>query len=293
MKGGGRTLPSMLRPGEDLLKVEDRLWLLTAATGKGVYDFAFDRFFACRRPYVLPDESLEVVARAGAWPDYAERYRELEAQGVRLVHSPEQHLLATELPHWYPLLEDLTPRSLWFDTPPDARTVEAQLGWPVFLKGARQTSRHRRSLSIIEGPEAFRHAMDAYAQDDILHWQQVVCRELRPLRRVDDTQGADALPRSFEFRTFWWRQQLVGFGPYWWQGTPYALTPGEERDALALAGEAARRVALPFLVVDVAQEVSGRWIVIECNDGQESGYVGVSPFALWQRVLDLERERAG
>lgn len=283
----------MLRPGEDLLKVEDRLWLLTAATGKGVYDFAFDRFFACRRPYMLPDTPIEVVARAGAWPDYAERYRELEAQGVRLVHSPEQHLLATELPHWYPLLEDLTPRSVWFDTPPDARTVEERLGWPVFLKGARQTSRHRRSLSIIEGPDAFRQAMEAYARDDILHWQQVVCRELRPLRRVDDTQGADALPRSFEFRTFWWRQQLVGFGPYWWQGTPYTLTPQEERDALALAGEAARRVALPFLVVDVAQEVSGRWIVIECNDGQESGYVGVSPIALWQRVLDVERGRAG
>ncbi|RKH57032.1 ATP-grasp domain-containing protein [Corallococcus llansteffanensis] len=283
----------MLRAGEDLLKVDDRLWLLTAATGVGVYDFAFDRFFACRRPYVLPDAPIDVVARAGAWQDYAERYRELEAQGVRLIHSPEQHLRATELPHWYPLLEDLTPRSVWFDAPPDADTVERLVGWPVFLKGARQTSRHRKSLSIIEGPDAFRQAMDAYARDSILHWQQVVCRELRPLRRVDDTQGADALPRSFEFRTFWWRQQLVGWGPYWWQGRPYTLTPREEQDALALASEAARRMAVPFLVVDVAQEQSGRWIVIECNDGQESGYVGVAPFALWQRVLDLERERAG
>ena len=270
--------------------MEERLWLLTAPTGQGIYDFAFDRFFACRRPYVLP-ESMDVIARVGVWNDYAERYRELEGHGVRLVHSPEQHLLATELPHWYPRLTDLTPRSVWFDERPDAETVERLLGWPVFVKGERQTSRHRKSLSIIEGPEQFRRAMDAYAKDSILHWQRVVCRELRPLRRVEE--GApDRIPSSFEFRTFWWRGELVGWGPYWWQGSPYTMTADEQREALGLGREVARRLAVPFLVVDVAQEVSGRWTVIECNDGQESGYAGASPFALWQNVLDVERARA-
>ncbi|MCP3062090.1 ATP-grasp domain-containing protein [Myxococcus sp. K38C18041901] len=279
----------MLRKGEDLLQVEEALWVLTAPTGQGIYDFGFDAFFACRRPYQLP-ESLEVVARVGVWNDYAERYRELAAEGVRLVHSPEQHLLATELPHWYPKLEDLTPRSVWFDARPDAKTVEARLGWPVFVKGERQTSRHRKSLSIIEGPEQFTEAMAAYAKDPILHWQRVVCRELRPLRRVEE--GApDRIPSSFEFRTFWWRGELVGWGPYWWQGSSYTMNEAEQREALWLGREVARRLALPFLVVDVAQEVSGRWVVIECNDGQESGYAGVSPFALWRNILELERAR--
>ena len=270
-----------------MLQVEERLWLLTAPTGTGIYDFAFDRFFASRRPYVLPD-TLEVVARVGVWDDYAERFNELAESGIRLVHTPEQHLLATELPHWYPKLTDLTPRSFWFDTRPDAETVERLLGWPVFVKGERQTSRHRKSLSIIEGPEQFRYAMETYAKDPILHWQRVVCRELRPLRRVEE--GApDRIPSSFEFRTFWWKGELVGWGPYWWQGTAYTLTPEEQREALGLGREVARRLDVPFLVVDVAQEVSGRWIVIECNDGQESGYAGISPFALWQAILDIER----
>ncbi|WP_338864015.1 ATP-grasp domain-containing protein [Myxococcus stipitatus] len=280
----------MFRAGEDLLQVEECLWVLTAPTGKGIYDFGFDRFFACRRPYQLP-ESLQVVARVGVWNDYEVRYRELAAEGLKLVHSPEQHLLATELPHWYPQLTDLTPRSVWFDARPDAKTVESELGWPVFVKGERQTSRHRKSLSIIEGPEQFEVAMAAYAQDPILHWQRVVCRELRALRRVEE--GApDRIPSSFEFRTFWWRGELVGWGPYWWQGTPYTMTQTEQREALGLGREVARRVDVPFLVVDVAQEVSGRWIVIECNDGQESGYAGVSPFALWRNILDLERARS-
>jgi hypothetical protein len=50
-------------------------------------------------------------------------------------------------------------------------------------------------------------------------------------------------------------------------------------------------VAVPFLVVDIAQAADGRWLVIECNDGQESGYAACTPIALWQRVLDLEARR--
>jgi hypothetical protein len=80
-------------------------------------------------------------------------------------------------------------------------------------------------------------------------------------------------------------------GPYWASFAPYAWTPAEERAALAVAAEAARRVAVPFLVIDVAQTTDGAWIVIERNDAQESGYAGVSPFALWQRVIERERAR--
>ncbi|WNG17504.1 ATP-grasp domain-containing protein [Cystobacter fuscus] len=279
----------MPRPDEDLLLLEDTLWLLVTPTGQGIYDFPFDRLFACRRPYQLP-ERLVAVARAGAWSDYDARYQELAAEGIHLVHSPEQHRLATELPHWYPRLEGLTPRSLWFDTPPDADSVGRELGWPVFAKGERQTSRHRKSLSILESPDDFRRAMAEYANDPILRWQRVVCREFRPLRRVEE--GApDRIPSSFEFRTFWWRGELVGWGPYWWQGSGYAASEEEQRAALVPAREVVERLGVPFLVVDVAQETSGRWIVIECNDGQESGYAGISPFTLWRNVLDVEREK--
>ncbi len=34
----------------DLLLVEESIWILTRPIGMAVYDFAFDRFFACRRP---------------------------------------------------------------------------------------------------------------------------------------------------------------------------------------------------------------------------------------------------
>jgi hypothetical protein len=40
-----------------------------------------------------------------------------------------------------------------------------------------------------------------------------------------------------------------------------------------------------FLVIDVALATDGRWLVIECNDAQESGYAGVLPLTVWTSLL--------
>lgn len=282
-----------MRRGDDLFCLEGSVWLWTRTIDVPIYDFDFERVFACRRPRLTEDadeddRELEIVARIGAFDDYARSYAELREQGLRLVNDPQQHLRATRLPRWYPLLEDLTPKSLCFHEAPDPAHIEAELGWPIFMKGERQTSRHQRHLSIIEGPEQLRAALAIYAEDPRLRWQDVVCRRLAPLRPVEDPDP-QRIPSSYEFRSFWWRGEPVGIGRYWWQGRDYVLAREQRAAALTLAREAARRVDVPFLVVDVAQQIDGTWIVIECNDGQESGYAGVSPFALWQTVVRLER----
>ncbi len=58
---------------------------------------------------------------------------------------------------------------------------------------------------------------------------------------------------------------------------------------MAIAYEVARRIDVPFLVVDVAQTIEGNWIAIECNDGQESGYAGIPPVGLWNNLIGVER----
>ena len=276
---------------EETLFVDDSVWVLADSTGVAAYDFPFDRFFPTRRPWQRP-EMVEVVARIGAFDDYPAQHAELLGHGIRLVHTPEHHLRCSTLPGWYPLLKDLTPRSVWFDKPPSATVVGDALGWPIFLKGTRQTSRHNRSLAIIGNPDEFERAMDAFVRDPILGWQGIVCREFVHLRPVEDTDPA-RIPASFEFRTFWWRGHLVGLGRYWWDSKPYSLTDQERSRVIEIAAEAANRVAVPFLVVDVAQTIDGRWLVIECNDGQESGYAGASPVGVWQNIIRSERERLG
>ena len=132
-------------------------------------------------------------------------------------------------------------------------------------------------------------AVDIYKQDPILRWQQLVCREFVQLRPVP-SEPTEKIPPSFEFRTFWWQGHYLGAGQYW--STSYNWNLEEEKAGLAKAQEAALRLNLPFVVIDVAQTITGEWIVIECNDAQESGYAAVSPFALWQNLIDEERKIA-
>src|SRR5947209_17723528 len=109
--------------------------------------------------------------------------------------------------------------------------------------------------------------MAEWEEDPILHWQPVACREFVWLRLVGEQSPAN-LPRAFEFRSFWWYGRCVGIGPYWTDAS-YSLEPRERSEALEVGREAARRIDVPFLVVDLAQTTEVRWIVIERTDAQD------------------------
>jgi hypothetical protein len=55
-----------MRRGDDLVRLEDVVWLWTRTIGVPIYDFGFDRLFACRRG-PLPASEVEVVAHIGAF----------------------------------------------------------------------------------------------------------------------------------------------------------------------------------------------------------------------------------
>jgi len=269
---------------EDRFLINERLWMVTAPTHVPIYDFDFRGYFECRCPYDVV-EGMPAVARVGAIGDYEVMYRRLLAEGIQLVNTPEQHDRASNLPIWYPFLAGRTPRSRWFDVFPEFEELEAEFGLPLFLKGSRQTSRHRADLSIIRSREDYLRAVEIYQRDPILHWQQFVCREFVPLRSVNGGDPAK-LPASFEFRSFWWQGKHVGSGRYWQEAAPYDWTSSERASALALAESAARDLDCGFLVIDLAMSREGAWTIIECNDGMESGYAGVPPFLLWGNVME-------
>ncbi|MEO1271684.1 MAG: ATP-grasp domain-containing protein, partial [Myxococcota bacterium] len=267
----------------NLTLVEEALWVVNTSTGMPIYDFEFEAFFACRHPIWL-DNEVVAIARMGAAPDYAKRYQAMLEWGIKLIHSPEQYALTSHLPKWYTRLEDLTPRSYWFEQLPQPEEIERRFEYPIFIKGERQTNKHNRHQSIIETPDQLRDVLSTWKRYPILSWQRLVCREFLPLRLVAPDRGS-GLPLSFEFRTFWWKERCIGLGPYW--TTPrYRLSSREEAQVLKLGEEAARRLQVTFLVVDIAQTVDGRWVVIECNDGQDSGYAGVDRRTMWQRLID-------
>jgi len=265
----------------DIALLENTLAIVAQPVGVSVYDFDFALYFDCRHPpFFAPDTPC--VLRVGAVEDYPTRYAELLELGLRPVNSPSEHERASELDHWYPLLHDLTPRTRIFERLPPAERIEAEFAWPIFLKGSRQTSKHNAKLSVIGDREHYAWAVEQYQRDPVLHWQRPAVREFVPLAPVAGGI-AGKVPASLEFRSFWWRGTCVGWGRYWYQAAAYACDDIEA--GLAIAAEAARRLQVPFLVVDIAKTADGRWIVIECNDAQESGYAAAPPRAIWDAVL--------
>lgn len=269
----------------DLSLIENELAILSRSTGVSAYDFDFGLHFECRHPYRL-DREYDGILRVGAPADYAACYREAIELGIRPINDPDQHRIASQIEYWYPSIAEMTPKTRVFDALPEADRVEAEFGWPVFLKGSRQTSKHNPDLAIIENREHYARAVAAYGRDPILHWQKPVLREFVALAPIGGSIPGKIRP-SLEFRTFWLHGRCVGYGPYWYQVPAYA----SERidDGLALAAEVAARIPVPFLVVDIAQTEDGRWIAIECNDAQESGHAGISPHRLWRSILDAHR----
>lgn len=281
----GRDLPSHCPVNVDRFVMEHKFWVITSPTDVPIYDFDFRQYFDCRTPYQV-DGVLPGIGRVGAFDDYRRFFEEAKEWGIRLLNTPEEQERSSSLPNWYGLISGDTPRSRWYAGIPSFDQIAAEFALPVFVKGARQTSRHQAAASLIRNREDYDRVVAIYRNDSVLQWQQFVVREFVPLRKVEGDAGTKVAP-AFEFRTFWHRQHLLGAGRYWYAVPEYRWTEQERAEGLALAAKVAAAVDCGLLVVDLAMTTDGRWIVIECNDGMESGYAGVSPFGLWRALLDL------
>lgn len=270
----------------DFFQLESQFWVANKTQHIPAYDFMFESFFEVKRP--RNDQEVSIIARMGPLADYELTYSAFLDIGFKLIHTPEQHRLISELENWYPPLKDLTPKSRVFAQFPLFKDLQDDFTFPLFIKGNRQTAKHDASLSIARDPDEFEKIRKAYQLNSILHWQKVAIREYVPLAPLSKTV-VHKLPLSYEFRTFWWKGQCVGSGNYWSQYVDYQWTPNEEREALKVAQLAALRLQADFIAIDLAFTQKGEWIIIECNDAQESGYCGVNPVRLWRKILEIEK----
>lgn len=268
-------------------RVQEKLYLLTKRIGLPAYDFEFSNHFYCDHPGIW-DGEIQAISRLGATNDYEARFNALLSFDIRLIHSPEEYKRTSFLPEWYPLIQELTPRSRWYDQFPEAADIEDHFEFPVFVKGERQTNRHSRAKSIMRNASELRQLAEIWDRDPILHWQRVVIRDYIPLQLIATDHG-HTMPKAYEFRTFWWKGHCVSTGNYW-TSEAYALSDDDQAEMLRVAGEAATLLNVAFLVIDMAKTQAGKWIVIEINDGQDAGYAGNNPFFLWNNILQLESE---
>ncbi|BCM88450.1 hypothetical protein IAD21_00281 [Abditibacteriota bacterium] len=95
-----------------------------------------------------------------------------------------------------------------------------------------------------------------------------------------------------EYRVFILGEQVVGYG-YYWEGWDELrdLSTEDETVMLSLALEAAHRVQVPFLAVDVGQQEDGTWIVIEVGDAQFAASGQMERLPLWNKLREAVQSK--
>jgi len=238
---------------------------------------------------VQPEETPGVWAGyipTAGW--YAAIYAEALRKGIRLLNAPAEHLDAQEFDRAYARLQDLTPASVIITRPEECAQAVAQLGLPVFVKGAIQSRKARGwKACVAETLEELERLCAQLLDLDVRSRGRVVVRQLVKLRH--HRVSAQGFPFGREYRVFLYRQEILGFGYYWEGDDPLKpLLPHEQTVVLTMAKEAARRVGSPFLAVDIGQTESNDWIVIETGDAQFSGVSQIPLLPLWHAISSIQ-----
>jgi hypothetical protein len=244
-------------------------------------------------PYSPHTSSVPTVpAVCGIWigsiptlAHYRAVYRAARARGIRLLNNPAQHRRALEGDRALAMLGDLTPETIVVTAPDQCTAAAAQLGFPLFVKGVVKSRKEAGWAACVATtlPE-LRGLVAQTLERDAMTRGRVLVRRMVPLRYAPGTLGD--FPISREYRVFFYREQVLAFGFYWeeYEDT-WRFSASDEQAMLAVAREAARRLQVPFLIVDVAQQESGAWLVIEVGDAQFAGLSRVPPLRLWSGLL--------
>ena len=273
---------------DDFIKIGN-VAVLQRKTGNDVYDFEFRNNFDCKS--VVTEIEEPVLLHIGAIEDYAGIENMMEQMGMKLLIHEAEHLRCSTIEGWYSALKDKTPFTRIYDELPPVDELLKDFTFPVFIKGNQQTNRHKKSQCIIENKEAYEVLRNEWYRDNVLSWQKVAVREYVPLQTIDETSYPDMVPISYEFRFFYFEGNCMAYGPYWYMGPKYSLCEDEVEEVLKLTDWAADRLGVTFPAIDVAKTASGEWIIIEVNDAQESGFVGVNPIVLWKNIIEAIQNR--
>lgn len=231
-----------------------------------------------------------IVPRYCVLPDYRILEEDMRIVGSFLTNTYSQHRYVADISNWYWDLKDITPRT-WFrpeDVPDN--------GGPFIVKGETNSRKHLWDTHMyVETKRDALQAMYRLMDDSLIGHQSIVFREFVPLKTLlHDVRG---MPVTEEFRFFVYRRKIISGGYYW---SSHVEDLGEEvpsvknvpveflNKVLGLVGD-----KIPFYVFDVALTESGDWIVIELNDGQQSGLSENDPEVLYSNLKELLRTGKG
>lgn len=240
------------------------------------------KYFTCtkRRPLIQKDDF--VIGRYSLWPFYADQVKDIEYVGAKLINDYHQHRYIADLQNYVADLRELTPRT-WVNL------VDLPETGPFVLKG-ETNSRKSNWKQDMFAPDK-KTAIEIYGRlssDSLIGQQNIYIRQYVPL--VTYMEGINGMPVTKEFRFFIAYGQVISGGYYWQNYVDELFHPPEPSQVPQdFLDKVIERVGnnSNFYVIDVAQTLSGDWIVIELNDGQQSGLSCNDPEVLYNNLRQV------
>ncbi len=284
---------------DDLVPVTSRQALETSAAiaqllGFTVYLIAGMTGHADTGLSHIPPQPTDTPGIWLGYPPSPARYHALYAaalgKGIRLLNTPAEYQRAQEFDQAYPQLVGLTPKSIAVGSLSDCDRAIAHLGLPLFVRGASHSNQSKGWNACVATTPA---EVQRLVKPLLTHSQsglngKILLRQWVNLRH--SRLAADGFPLGRKFRVFVYRQQVLSYGYYWHGDDPYKLlSVPEEDDMLALALEAARRIQVSYVAIDVGQLEDESWIVIETSNPQFASVTQVPLIQFWHELAEQLR----
>jgi len=216
----------------------------------------------------VPAKSL-VFGRYSTLPFYKELEIDLLNNDSKLVNSFSQYNWIANF-DWYEALSEYTFKT-WFraqDLPDD--------GTQFVVKGRTNSRKHEwNRLMFAENKQRAIEIMLALNEDSLIAPQGVVFRKYEPL--VTYEIGNNGLPFTNEYRFYFYKGKLLAYGYYWTMAKETEREIGLEGYQFAAKMSSLVRKYSNFYVIDIAEKVSGGWVVVEINDAQMGGLSEINP----------------
>jgi len=212
-------------------------------------------------------------------------YQEMcQVAGGTVVTSQENYLWTFNFPEWYNVLGSIhTPKSFTFT----ADEVVALGLTAIAEEIGKQTG--SQSLILKDWLKSRKHEWfeacfikDATDTADVIRvmcnffnlqgrdfYGGLVFRRFLELKKLG-IHPKSGMPLPIEFRTFFINQEPLVTSMYWNNDIPYP--EGVELPPQDWLVEIGKKMKASFVALDIAQDVDGKWWVIEVNDGGTAGY---------------------
>ena len=219
-----------------------------------------------------------IVCRYSGLPYYKELEKDLAYNGCKLINTYEQHKWIADF-DYYQELKDFTPETWYSD-----EIAYVDYDGPFVLKGKTNSFKQKwNELMFAENKQDAIKKSCRLLDHAIAQQQGIIFRKYVPLKSFGESIGG--LPVSNEWRFFFLGNTMLSYG-YYFANTLDQEYPEITDDAIEFAKSVAKIASehVNFFVVDIAEKEEGGWVLIELNDGQQSGLSDNDPDELYSSL---------